>query len=574
MAKHPEIGEALIEAEKRGELIGFLGSEVRRMRKHEWGRELSELHNSGLIALVSNINLREIAALEGNSFWSMVDSLDQAIPNLVCSHQEVLNFVGTLIDKAGADRWANTPNLSLVKWSSNNPKQAQQIVEGARALDPICLAHCAYAALGLGEEKIAFELLEHSNDAVVANGLRVLGRLDLQNLTSQKKAVDSCYKALKCETGMDLRLAAIEAAFRIWKNIGQSNPYLQIELLGSVISAAKEVEIIQLSAMLFYHHRGLVAESIDLILAALKTEVSEPAAILTNLDNALFQKDGRWSTEKVNEVFAAQLPRFSVPVEASQFSNFCSCILDDPKKASQLFSNWLLAGEKALCTFLADIVGPEGKKRALVQISKSDLPTDVNEQIFVARKCIGFFWFHEITAASILLSIVKNGKLQARQAVEELIYDPLLLSYSGELRTFLEAESKSRSKRVSECVQRLLVRHDEYLSGIRQASHLVELFPTIEQRRAAAMKDNERNADIQRQAYKRSIFASVISHETLLYGRQSFTLIEGAGGEKIPSVLPLTEISHSTEIPRLTIVHPSGFHWTLTLFMNETQVKN
>lgn len=223
---------------------------------------------------------------------------------------------------------------------------------------------------------------------------------------------------------------------------------------------------------------------------------------------------------------------------------------------------------------LARRVGSPSQARQgkLVELAKVDLPTDAIDQIFMARKCVGHLWLHEVTAASIMLGIVKNGKQAARKEVEELLFDPLLLSYGGELRNFLITQSSSTSKRIAECAQRLLDKHDTYIKGLEQTNGLVKLLPTNAQRRAAAAKDHERNRDIQKQAHKRSIFADIVSHSTLLYGKKSFTMIYGAGDKKSPSITPLAEFSYSTELPRLSVVDPVGFHETLTTFRLEKRI--
>ncbi|GAB5476618.1 MAG: hypothetical protein Marn2KO_00850 [Marinobacter nauticus] len=218
------------------------------------------------------------------------------------------------------------------------------------------------------------------------------------------------------------------------------------------------------------------------------------------------------------------------------------------------------------------MVGEGGKKNTTVDIPRAILPNKLVDQLFMARKCVGFLWFHEVTAASILLSIVRNGKKAAREEAEKLLYDPLLLSYSGDLRDFLEEQVKNPSQRVSDCIARLINSHDAYLAGLEQTEHLVEFLPTIAQRRTAAMKDRERNKDIQKQAHRMSIFSQLISHQTLLYGKKTLSIIQGEGGKKLPNITPLSEISYSAELPRLSVIDPVGFQEMLMAFRVERKV--
>lgn len=567
------IKKALADADQSGKLIDCILSLESRVRRIECGPILCEMHNLGQISLVAGNNLAAIAQLEHSNFWMVIHPLDQSIPGLECSYRKILEFVDTLVKKAGADGAAGMPNLSLVKWSNSNPEKAKQIVAGAMSLDQLCLAYCVFAIQGLGDPKIAYELLGHSDKAVVAVGLRSLGRIDLQDIANKKRLIDECFNALSEETDQDVRSSAIETAFKTWEKMGQSEPYLQADFISAVVSADEATELALLAAMLFHHPKGLVSNSITLILEAAKSEAAPAVAVLNNLDHALHAKDFRWSLEEVVDVFAKQIPRLPKPTEASEYYHFCSWIWEDQSNASRLFSSWLTDGQFALCSFVADMVGAGGKKGKLVELAKVDLPADATDQVFMAKKCIGHLWLHEVTAASIMLGVVKYGKQAARKEIEELLFDPLLLSYGGELRDFLITQRSSTSKRIANCAQRLLAKHDTYIKGLKQANSLVELLPTNAQRRAAAAKDHERNRDIQKQAHNRSIFADIVSHSTLLYGKKSFTMIYGADDKKTPSITSLAEFSYSTELPRLSVVDPVGFHETLIDFRFEKRIK-
>lgn len=168
-----------------------------------------------------------------------------------------------------------------------------------------------------------------------------------------------------------------------------------------------------------------------------------------------------------------------------------------------------------------------------------------------------------------MLSIFKNSAKDAHDAIEHLLFDPLLVSYGGDLRDYLEAERKNRSKRVSDLVARLLKKHDAYLENLKTPDELVEFHPSTDHRRAVAVKDRDRNRDIQKQAHQRSIFADLVTTEILLYGRSSFTTIHHGDGKTSSSVMQMSEMSYSTEIPRLMVIDPAGFQQMLSIFRIE-----
>ncbi|RWO70169.1 MAG: hypothetical protein EOS17_13915 [Mesorhizobium sp.] len=555
----------LINAEQQGRLVQALALEELRTQRNGLGDILCELHNAGLVKLTSDRNLLAIEELAHNEFWIAVHPLNEAIPHLNCPHREILAIVHMLVKKAGSDGAAGMPNLSLGIWSKNHPEEAGKIIDGIKGLDDLCLAHGVFVVAGLGGAALAFDLIRNTNNSVSAIGLRALGRIEIMSVSDIKKGVDDAFGFVERETDPDLRAAATEAAFRLWEKLGPSKPYRQREFIETIGTKGGANELSLLSAMLFYYERALPKENIDQVLGMLETLPSNSAATLSNLDHAIKKNDDRWDFKRVAPVFAALIPGLDKKADKRDYHSFASWAMSSPQYASYLFAAWLNGGEFALCSFLADLLSG-GPKGADVWIQKQHLPAHANDQIFIAQKCVGFLWHHEVAAAAILLSIVKHGQPQAQSAAEKLLFDPLLLSYGGNLRDFLEKQCSNASKRISSCAKRLLSKHDTHIAGLERARDLVELLPSIEHRRAVAMKDRDRNRDIQKLAQERSIFASLVTHHTLLYGRKSFSIVHGAEGKKHPNISALSEISHSVELPRLMVIDPVGFNARLTFF--------
>ena len=557
----------LINAEQQGCLVQALVSEEIRIEGRELGDVLCELHNAGSVDLVSDQNLSAIDALEHSDFWVVVHPLDKAISNLNCSYVDILKLVHLLVKKAAFDLAAGAPNRSLMSWSKNNPGKAREIVSGIKELNDLCLAHGVFAVVGLGDEVSAFDLIRQTNPSVSAIGLQALGRMETVSVSGIREGVDDAFDILERQTDGELRVAAIEAAFRLWEKLGPSEPYRQCEFVKLIEKRGDAIELSVLSAMLCYHDQGLPKETIDKILDLLEELPSDSAATLSNLDHAISENDDRWEFKRVARVFSACIPNLDKRARAKDYYSFSKWILENPDHSSYLFARWLSDGEFSLCLFLAELVGA-GAKGAGVWVQKTHLPANANDQIFMARKCIGFLWHREVTAASILLSVVKYGQKEAQEEAENLLFNPLLLSYGGELRDFIETQCSNASKRIAGCANRLISKHDAHIAGLEATRSVVELLPSIERRRAVAMKDRDRNREIQKQAHRQSIFSRLMTHQTLLYGQKSFSIVRGAEGKNHPNISPLSEISHSVELPRLMVIDPVGFNATINFFRN------
>lgn len=562
------IFEACEDADRRGELINFLLYLNGRTRRLKLESILLELHNSGNVSLVSEENLAAIRILENNKFWSLMNIVCKTIPRLDCSHQEIVKLVKILTDKAGADGAANMPNVALIEWCRVNPEKASSIVSDAINLDSNCLSTCHLAVQGLEDTTLALTLFSLEDRHLKVAGLNALGSIDICSLLEVKNVIDNCIDGFVSCCDENLKLSIIETLFRIWERNPKARNYKQNHFVDNFICGS-DTDLVHLSLMLSFYEASLSKRNIGKVLKELAGEAPDPARVLLNLDQALFRVDNRWSINDVLTVFSAQILTLDSQLDVENLANFQKLIFSDDNHVSRIFSAWLCSGDFRLCSFLVEIL----KDRDLtINIFRDDLPSDADDQIFMIRKCVGFLWFHQIPAASVLLSVVKNGKKTARAEAENLLFQPLLQCYGGKLRDFLLEQRKSSSKRISQCTTRALKKHDLYIKGLDKAKHLTELTPSVENRRSALIKGRERNREIQNLAQQKSILSQICTTQTMLYGKHSFSMIRDASGVRSSNISPLNEFSYSTEIPRLSIVDPIGFTQLLAVFRAEQRL--
>ncbi|MDO6591770.1 hypothetical protein DS901_16595 [Loktanella sp. D2R18] len=559
-----KLAQLIIEGDAARRLIPVILDLEYKDRKRELGGFLAELHNSGEITLLSNDNLAAIRRLEHNEFWMIFGALSDAIEHVVDDYPAVQQFAECLVEKAGNDGASNTPFVSFVRWCEKHPSQAIRIMKGAKDGQENCQRSCVFALQGLNDFGRLVDFLADSRAEIRSIGFRALGRL--KNLTSQddQTGIDACLSEILSSSSGDARNAAIEAVFRIWDKETDKKKYRQDEVLMSLLAKPSDEDLVRLCAMLFYHKNASTGKTISAVLSRSQSISSGFETASHWIESALTWKDVRWSFKEVVAFMEAMVPHFEQPVKSKQFHSFCEWVWEEPANASYLFARWLYSGDFSLCSFLAEMVSG-GDKGAALSLLPQDLPSEAVDQVFLARKCIGFLWLHEVTAASILLSLIEHGHPDAVPEIEELLWKPLLLSYSSELRPYLGQQASSASPTVAKASQELMAKHAAYIEGLEQAQDLSELEPSNEARRAAAIKDHQRNTDIQKQARKMSVFGDMFHTATMLYGRKSFSLVTGGDGKKFPNITPLSEHSYSFEFPRLSVVDPVGFNGLLVV---------
>lgn len=163
MANQSSLDKDLKSADDQGKLILYLTSLDGITLNRECSSTLGWLHNNGNISLASEQNIEAINSLDKDNFWRIFHAITDALPDLNCSHREILRLVHTIAEKAGNDGAAGIPNTQLVKWCEQNPEKARTIINEAKNLDSLSLSHCVYSLQGLKDLELAFELCENKD---------------------------------------------------------------------------------------------------------------------------------------------------------------------------------------------------------------------------------------------------------------------------------------------------------------------------------------------------------------------------------------------------------------------------
>ncbi len=551
----------LIEADRNSKLLNSIIDLASNENHNELGKLLSNLHNEEKINLLSDQNIKAISDLEHYAFWGVRDHLIGAIETLNDSYQNILIYVETLVNKAGNDDLSkNIPYSNYITWCSLNPDVSREILNDAKGQKDEGLRAASFALHGLGEFANVIAFMDHESPNIHTIGFQVLGFWSNLSATNTQEGLDRCNAAILLGKDNNLRSAAIEATFRLWDKEGLKNKALQDSIINNLLKEPSNDELVLLCALLYYCPNASSEQTITKILRATKRLTSYFDVVAKHIDDALNTRDDRWSFPEVVSFYEFLIPKLAKPSTHDELNNFCGWVKEKPDNISFLFASWLNKGDSSLCKFLTEIPEWDYEKNLEVNISREHLPKSASDQIFAARKCIGYLWFYPITAASILLSIIRNGNKEARKTAEQLLWYPLLLSYHDRLKTYLEAQKENKSKRISTAVSTLLDQQLEYLSGLEHAHEINELEPSTTARRAVVLKDYKRNAEIQKIARDHSPILKLAHQSTLLYGSNCLALVSDGEGTISPNIFPMVEFSGSIEIPMLEVVDPMGIN--------------
>lgn len=286
------------------------------------------------------------------------------------------------------------------------------------------------------------------------------------------------------------------------------------------------------------------------------------------LDHGLQTLLSRGFSAQAIDFVSAYLSKHVDQIEIGSFDSFSQSLVSGPPVVlNHVMVRWLLSGEHALCDGLAAQIRKHGRGEQPFDIEMEEFGLSDSQIYFVCRKAIGYFFTQPIVAGSVLVSALRTATPKLAEALQELLFDPLLISYSGVLRDHLG--TLASPDRAAVRIQEVLQRCDAYLQGLRSIEDIKELHPSEHHRELVRVQWNDQMQEAAKEAEKQSVFRSIVKTSVLLYGHRSVSFVENAGGKRRAVEMELKSHSFSFEFPRREIVDPIGLAESLLRFRSE-----
>jgi len=254
------------------------------------------------------------------------------------------------------------------------------------------------------------------------------------------------------------------------------------------------------------------------------------------------------------------------------FDSAVSEILSNKVLSSKILTRWFLKGDQVLCEAVHAIVGTYHGNGLLLEIDVTELnPSDSGHILFIARKVIGYLFIQPITVASVLISLIRNATDdKVLKELGALLFDPLLLNYTGKARDYIIKQSGSESGKVKETIDNALKEIDTYLENLRSVGQLPAfLYPSEAQREAYNRHFSQLMAESWKAAEAKSVFLNLFPKSVLLYGKKSISYVYGSDGQPHRQEIPLQSHGSEIEFARMQTLDPVGMDYMLRVFRNE-----
>ncbi|MEZ9765279.1 hypothetical protein AB4354_22270 [Vibrio splendidus] len=530
---------------------------------------LSVLHNSGEIDLVKIVGSID-KSLRGHDFFTILHAFEDALPSLDASVEDVLNCLVHIMQQAGSGGAYG----AFERFCSVEAHRSRDSVEFILAQSELS----AYAPF-LSSSILAYDsdrvteaiqttesLIANRNEMVRSQAYFTLGRLNVGE--TQANAI---WGLLSNSVSNERESGCCASILRATLYFGEKFPsyWPQIEhLLLTYVEVTPPEVLHEISDIVAFQRVNLPESVLCLLVKQLTNVSSEHNHTISNINYVLVKL-----LEKDSSLIAVELLEaiLAAGVEINELGYFSRELISKHQELlNHVITKWFLSGVPSLChgvlDLLHDVTDNDIELKAEVALLDNE-----EKQIFVSNKAVGWLFTRPIAAASFILSIYETASRTTRKELEQVLYEPLLLSYPGELKRFFHScIDKGFQAHLCEC---LLGKLQAYHSDIEKVNGLKELMAPRENLSVYWKESNKNMQEAYEDASRGSFIDMIATKQTLLYGNSSIYYVHRGGGEQVRQEMQMQSFSHSAEMPTLNVLDPESLDYILRVYRCE-RMKN
>lgn len=567
--------DVIIEHVAAGTLLELFVEQQRGHGTDELGRAfqatLAGLHNNGTIDVLEPARQIVQSPINQHDFFTVMLFYTELIPSLDASAADMLAAVTALSTRAGEDLASGMPNGAFRTWAEKGSR-ARDTLEAINPEDGddsayifLALQALAYAEPDAAIDRALLYLGGNAGPARSASA-KAIGTIDVSDPSRRTRVVEALRTS--AASADDNSLGHILSAIC---EIARAHPDIRTQaaaLIEANVERTGDDAIHQLALELMFHADELSPEIVKPLTAIMHRVPIENRGTIGNIGAAA----GKLADKKrLDEVLTLITPLLSQHEELTSLEPLGSLsyhlLRMPPDQLAKTLISWLLACDYNLGCATKALVGDHHGDTPLIlfpQVVASNLSDD--ERVLLAHRAIGWLFFHPVTAASLVVGLLEGAGDTARSRMAELLFDPLLINFSGSVGDWIAEQGKDSNHPSQSVLADLTIRLEAYISGLRSPGRMKELRPSERERLIENHRQHEAMRQAYKQAQKKSIIASLATRQVLLYGTRSISYFKGMGGEQQRSETKMHGLSHSIESPRLDILEPFDLDYMLRVF--------
>ncbi|HGH5989765.1 hypothetical protein Q4R86_14965 [Morganella morganii] len=532
---------------------------------------LSELHNSGKIDFVKIVKEIDKNSYK-NDFFSIMDLFENALPLLNSKVEDVLRCLVHLTQQADSIG-AYEAFQHFCRVEKKRPKDSVEFILTQSELSAyapfLSCSILAYDSNYMAEAiQTTKDLIADSNQAVRNQAYFVLGRL---NVNEAQASVILELLISHALTEEDTSCHAL--ILRGILHFGERFPsyWSQIEEFLTPFVKDLPPEVLNVISHILAFQSGNLPESIKHLLVKELANISpEHKCTIDNIDHLLVSLMKRDLCSLTIELLESILSAGVKLIQLDYFSHELLCKHQYQELRNHIITKWFLSGKLSRCQaasdLLHDVTGKDIELKADMALLEDD-----TKQIFVSHKAIGWLFTRPALAASFILSICETASTTIFNSLAQILYDPLLLSYPGELGQFFQSCIDKDVQ--GQLCEHLLGKLNAHHANIEKVYELNELMAPSENVRAYWKSVDKEVQKAHEKASESSIFEIIATKQRLLYGNSSIYYVHMGDGKSVRQEAQMHSFSHSTEMPRLNVLDPESLDYVLRIYRYE-RMKN
>jgi hypothetical protein len=552
----------LVAAYAAGELEALVRDARKVLEDPAWSllrSEIAAAHDAGEIDILAAVS----ASGEGRLPYSVQELLEKVLPDLSVTLDDILASLPVLSRRWHAEQGTPYYILNAVgSWCDRAPGRPLALLDAirqGRASNDLLRASL-WSGMRTAQAEfmpLIIALLEADSTAERAVAADVLGQVEPDDPADQTLIVTALELALTTGDG-EQAVAPFRALLQISRRetalaaIGLRAIEIVRPRLDAHIRTAAATEL-----MLAQPPFPDALESVALQLLR-STEAGE-AATIGMIDLVIEQRlDAGPASEAIR--LLDHLLSHGVITMRMVDSTAHALLTGDVERLKRTAIRWLVSHDLALVKAIDDLKMANPGVDLLLDLDFVGEALTAGRAISIARMTSATLMIFPETLTSILVSLLRTGPKDALPELEELIFDPLLVSYWRGPRPQLEAAAAAGPLKVSATIERVLARLDAYSTAIEKVGIIKELQPSERQRFISAVKRHEEQRKITKVAEGASVFTSIFPTSLSLYGDSAIFDVHVEPGRTVRSETQFQFYEVSHEIPRLDVIDPFG-HW-------------
>lgn len=527
----------------------------------------ARLHNQGRIDILALIDGERMADLPVWRFFSAHDFFAALIPALEADTGAMVAFVDRVVAKGGEDGAAGWPKSAFEQWCAARMERIEAVLSATRAGNGAAIRMLDAVLVADGRPQTALSFVETGPEAARPAAVHALGRLKLpaDQALEVLKALD---RAIPTGSSDMFQAQRLDVAIKLARTVGEPGVKPLTSILRDVLIDAGPLTLMAAARSLWPDDGWMPQACVDLILEALGKLDPKFGAVVSSLDHALrnLLKGDRAEqalafVERYVEEHAVGLDRFGGAVRA---------LLTGPKdRFNRVFVRWMISDVIRLAQGMAMAMTSAARGGGPIAVELSELTLTERQAVRLCKRAVGHFFIQPVSAASILVAVLRQGPPEAAEAATELLFDPLLINYGGETRDYLlgiEAGDRSHA-----AVSQALARADAYVETLRSVGEIKEMRPAELHLILKQRLDQEQMRAARKAAGSESTLKDLFTNSLVLHGNKVRTWHVGPDGKRRAFDVTLQSHGISMELPRTEIADPVDLDYRLRVYCLETE---